>query len=51
MVKTAKSRDVKILAMDSLQSATSRDVAKGKTYLNTMKQNLAVLKTALGTPN
>ncbi len=51
VVKTAKSRDVKILTMDSLQSATSRDMAKGKTYLNTMTQNLAVLKTALGTSN
>ena len=48
IVRTAKSKGVKILTVDSLQSATSRDARKGKTYLATMEQNLTVFQTALG---
>ena len=48
VVRTAKNKKARILSMDSLQAATSRDVAKGKSYLNAMEKNLAVLKTALG---
>ena len=48
VVRTAKHKNLRILPMDSQQSATSRDAAKGKGYLEAMEKNLAVLKTALG---
>ena len=48
VVKTAKSKGVKIIAVDSLQSSTSRDAAKGKTYLGAMEKNLTAIQTALG---
>ena len=48
VVKTAKSKGVRILAVDSLQSSTSRDAAKGKTYLGAMEKNLSAIRTALG---
>ena len=48
VVKTAKSKGVRIIAVDSLQSSTSRDAAKGKTYLGAMEKNLAAVRTALG---
>ena len=36
-----------ILAMDSMQSVTAKDVADGTTYLSIMEENLSVLKDAL----
>ncbi len=36
-----------ILALDSMQSTTSKDVKDGVTYLSVMEQNLSVLKEAL----
>ncbi|MCR4573781.1 MAG: metal ABC transporter substrate-binding protein [Lentisphaeria bacterium] len=48
VVKTAKSKGVKIIAVDSLQSSTSRDAAKGKTYLGAMEKNLTAVRMALG---
>ena len=48
VIRTAKSKGVKILKVDSLQSSTSRDAANGKTYLATMERNLTTLKVALG---
>jgi zinc transport system substrate-binding protein len=47
IVKNTKSKDQKVLTMDSLQSVTSRDVAAGSTYLSVMEGNLEVLKEAL----
>ena len=47
VMRTSKSKGLKILRMDSLQSAVSRDVSKGKSYLGVMESNLSVLKTAL----
>ncbi len=44
---TTKTKDQTIYTLDSLQSTTSKDIAEGKTYLETMKNNLAVLKDAL----
>ena len=38
----------KILTMDSLQSATKKEYAAGRTYLKVMQDNLAVLTEALG---
>ncbi len=37
----------KVLTMDSMQSVTKDDVAKGVTYLSIMEENLNVLKEAL----
>ncbi len=42
------SKDQKILTMDSLQSATSKEYAAGRTYLKIMEDNLAALTEALG---
>ena len=47
VVRTAKRKGVQILAMDSLQATTSREATNGKSYLETMEKNLAVLKKAL----
>ena len=44
---TAKSQDLKILTMDSLQNITANQVAGGATYLSIMEANLEVLKEAL----
>ena len=44
---TAK-KDVPILTLDSMQSSTVKDINDGKTYLEVMKNNLEVLKKALG---
>ncbi|MBP5673919.1 MAG: zinc ABC transporter substrate-binding protein [Victivallales bacterium] len=48
VVRTAKSKGVKIISVDSLQSSTSRDAANGKTYLGAMEKNLTAIRTALG---
>lgn len=48
VVKTAKSKGVKIITVDSLQSSTSRDAAQGKTYLSVMDNNLVAFRVALG---
>lgn len=44
---TTKRKNQKVLAMDSLQSVSKKEAAKGKTYLGTMRQNLEVLRQAL----
>ena len=44
---TAKSKDLKVLTMDSIQSAKSSNYKSGKTYLSVMESNLEVLKEAL----
>ena len=45
---TAKSEDIAILSMDSMQSVTAKDVHSGASYLSIMEKNLAVLRQALG---
>lgn len=47
IVENTKTKDQKILALDSMQSTTSQDVENGTTYLSVMKNNLEVLKEAL----
>ena len=47
IVDSTKSKDQKILTMDSMQSTTSKDVANGTTYYSVMENNLTVLKEAL----
>ncbi len=48
IVENTSAKNQKVLAMDSLQSTTSKDAANGTTYLSVMEQNLSVLKEALG---
>lgn len=47
IVQNSKAKDQKILALNSMQSVTAKDVADGVTYLSLMESNLAVLKEAL----
>lgn len=48
-VKNAsQARDQKILVMNSLQSVTRDKIAAGASYIALMRENLAVLKTAMG---
>ncbi|MGP1366335.1 MAG: metal ABC transporter substrate-binding protein [Schwartzia sp. (in: firmicutes)] len=47
VIATAKMPTEKVLTLDSLQSTTAADVAKGATYVDAMKKNLDVLKQAL----
>ena len=42
-----KSKNQKILTLDSIQSTTSKDIENGTTYISIMKNNLKVLKEAL----
>lgn len=44
---TTKTKDQKILTLDSMQSTTAKDVENGVTYLSIMEKNLEVLKDAL----
>ena len=47
VIKTTVSGNQKILTLDSLQSVTASDVAKGISYLTVMENNLKVIKEAL----
>ncbi|MBR6404399.1 MAG: zinc ABC transporter substrate-binding protein [Eubacterium sp.] len=45
--ENTKSKDQKILTLNSLQSTTTKDIENGTTYLSAMKSNLEVLKEAM----
>ncbi|MBQ5952875.1 MAG: zinc ABC transporter substrate-binding protein [Lachnospiraceae bacterium] len=47
IVQNTKTKDQKILVMDSMQAVTAKDAGNGTTYLSIMEKNLAVLKEAL----
>ena len=47
IISNTKNKDAQILAMDSMQTTTSEDVANGVTYLGVMEENLKVLAEAL----
>ena len=47
IIQNTKSRDQKILSIDSMQSVTSADVKAGVSYLSIMENNLKVLTEAL----
>lgn len=47
IIKNTKSKDQKILTLDSMQSITAKDVQSGASYLSIMEKNLSVLKDAL----
>ncbi len=48
VVQNTAGKNQKVLTMDSMQSTTAQDVARGTTYLSLMAKNLDVLKQALG---
>ncbi|MBQ0111333.1 MAG: zinc ABC transporter substrate-binding protein [Oscillospiraceae bacterium] len=48
VIKESGKSDVAVLSLDSMQSATQKDVGDGATYLSVMQKNLEVLKKALG---
>lgn len=47
IVAATAAKDARILALDSMQSTTAKDVRSGSTYLSIMEKNLAVLTDAL----
>ena len=47
IVQSTQTKDQQILTLDSMQSATAKDVENGTTYLAVMERNLSVLKSAL----
>lgn len=47
VIKTCAEAAPAILVMDAMQSVTADKVSEGKTYIETMRQNLEVLKQAL----
>ena len=47
IIENTTTKDQEILVLDSMQSQTSADCAKGVTYISVMEQNLEVLKKAL----
>lgn len=47
IIGSTASKDQEILVMDSMQSTTSADSAKGVTYMSVMEKNLEVLTKAL----
>ena len=48
IVESTTNKNQQILTLDSMQSTTSDDVENGTTYLSIMKDNLSILKQALG---
>ena len=47
VIENTKSKDQKILTLDSLQSITAKDIENGAEYLSIMEDNLEMLKAAL----
>ena len=47
IVENTAEKNQEVLMLDSMQSATSKDVQNGVTYLSIMEKNLEVLKQAL----
>lgn len=48
IVQSTKSKDQKILSVDSMQGTTAKAIADGVTYLGVMENNLTVFEQALG---
>ncbi len=47
IISNTKSKDQKVLTLDSMQATTSKDVKNGTTYFKVMEDNLKVLEEAL----
>ena len=48
IIQNTQEKNQQILALDSMQSITAKDVEAGVTYLSVMEKNLDVLTEALG---
>ncbi len=47
VISAANTENIEVLAMNSMQSVSQKDMDEGKTYLSLMEENIAVLKAAL----
>ena len=47
VIKASKDKNAETLELDSMQSITSEEIKNGKSYLDIMESNLAVLKKAI----
>ena len=47
VIRTAAKKDLKILALDSMQSITAAEIQAGASYLSIMEENLEVLREVL----
>lgn len=47
VINTTKSKNAKILTLDSMQAVTKKDIADGISYIRIMEENLEVIKEAL----
>ena len=47
IVQNSKNKNAKVLTLNSIQSTTAKQAAKGTTYLSIMEENLKVLEEAL----
>lgn len=47
VIENTKDKNQDVLALNSMQSVTTKDIEGGETYLSVMQQNLEVLKKAL----
>ena len=47
VIENTKDKNQDVLALNSMQSVTTKDIEGGETYLGVMQQNLEVLKKAL----
>ncbi len=48
VISSSSAKGAEILRIDSMQSVTEKDILGGADYLEIMRKNLAVIKTALG---
>lgn len=47
IIRNTKDKNQKIMVLDSMQATTSKDSARGVSYISIMEKNLDVLNTAL----
>ena len=47
VIQSSKAKTASVLTLDSMQSVTAKQAAKGTTYLNIMESNLKILEQAL----
>ena len=47
VIRAGEKKNQEVVTLDSLQSVTAKQLEEGKTYLNTMESNLAVLRRVL----
>lgn len=48
VISSTKTKDQKIITLNSMQSVTKTQIEKGTTYLSVMEENLDLIRTAIG---